>query len=198
MLLMNIIPNVIYNKEGNKEQILDIFSRMLQMGIIYINGTITQDTSILFHAQLTHITQDLNLSESTILINSPGGCAYSGLAMVDMIKICGIKVNTKCIGLAASAASIILTSGTGIRSSIKRSRIMIHQPNGGTGRQDATNVAIIASELVYLRKIIAQIYAESTTNKKFDYKYFDKAIDRDHYMSPEKAMEIGLIDKIID
>lgn len=189
-----IIPNIIYNKDG-KIQILDIFSRMLSSGVIFINSEINPQVAALFIAQIIHIQNDLNLESATIYINSPGGCLYSGLAIVDTMLSSKLKISTYCTGIAASAASIIFAAGTkGCRFATPHSRIMIHQPLGRTGGQ-ATDIQIYAAQLKIMKEEIAALY------NKLSYgihsiEFFLSEIERDCYLKTDKAQEYGLLDHV--
>ena len=200
------IPNVIYKREGGRELIIDIYSRLLNLGIIFIQGTITDETAQTFLASILHIRNDLMLKEITIYINSPGGSAYSGLAIVDIMRSSDVSYSTYCIGIAASAASIILASGNaGKRYILRRSKLMIHQPSGGV-RGTSSDINIYAKEINELKNTIADIYAQAAAKRasafvdkmKLDAKFFLKEIDRDTYLSAEQSISYGLVDHYLD
>ena len=146
------------------------------------------------------------LKEITIYINSPGGSAYSGLAIVDIMRSSDILYSTYCIGIAASAASIILASGSaGKRYILRRSKLMIHQPSGGV-RGTSSDINIYAKEINELKNTIADIYAQAAAKRataahdkqKLDSKFFLREIDRDTYLSAEQAISYGLVDHYLD
>ena len=191
------LPNVVYKKEGEKgEGVLDIYSRLLQIGVIFLTSEINDATSNVFIAQLMYINYDLMLKEVTIYINSPGGCVSSSMAMINTMNNTSLKIRTVCCGMAASAASIILANGTpDNRIALKYSTIMIHQPIGGT-RGQATDIDIYSTEIKRIRQIIAQIYHDNSCNKT-SVEDFIKYMERDNYLDPKKALDLGLVDKII-
>ncbi|BCL65732.1 ATP-dependent Clp protease proteolytic subunit [uncultured bacterium] len=190
---MIYIPNVFYKKDGFKDQTADLFSRMLNMGCIFINGPIDDNVAALFLAQSQHIVLDLKINNINLFINSPGGELYSGLAITDIIKFgfIDVKYTITCFGLAASAASIILAVGHERKASVN-SKIMIHQPLGSIKGQ-ASDIDIYAKNINKARDLIALIYAKHSKKSK---EYYKEAIDRDCYLSAHEALEIGLIDRV--
>lgn len=191
------LPNVVYKKEGEKgDGVLDIYSRLLQIGVIFLISEINEATANIFIAQLMYINYDLMLKEVTLYINSPGGCVSSTMAMLNTMNNTSIKIRTVCCGMAASAASIILANGTpGERIALKYSTIMIHQPLGGK-RGQATDIEIYSAEIVRIRNVLAGIYADNSCGKtsKDD---FLRHMERDNYLEPEKALNLGIVDKVI-
>lgn len=192
---MNFIPYVSYKKEGGREVTIDIFSRLLGMGIIFINGEITMETATIFLASVLHIRNDLLLKTVHVYINSPGGLLYSGLAIVDIMLSSDIEFKTYCIGVAASAASLIFAAGC-IRIAIKNSRIIIHQPLGATKGQ-ASDIQIYAAHIGQLKQMTAEFY-HIFSRKTATTKYFLGAIDRDKYLTPLEGKELGLVDYIVE
>ncbi|AOP70188.1 ATP-dependent Clp protease proteolytic subunit [bacterium AB1] len=191
---MIYIPNVAY-RDGGKKTVLDIYSRLLNMGIIFIDGPIAINSCSLFLASILHIRNDLMLDKVTVYINSPGGMVYSGLAIVNIMESSDIKIETYSVGMSMSAASIILAAGTpGLRRSLYRSRIMIHQPIGGTQGQ-STDICIYANEIDYLKKHIADLYAKFSNKKSSA--FFLEAMERDKYLSAQDAQDFGIIDEIV-
>jgi ATP-dependent Clp protease protease subunit len=189
------IPNVFYKKDGFKDQTSDLFSRLLNLGCIFINGKITDTTATLFLAAAQHIVMDLKLTNITVYINSPGGEYYSGLAIVDIIRFGfeNVIFKTKCVGIAASAASLILAAGHH-RSIFVHSRVMIHQPLGGISGQ-ATDIAIYSKQIDEAKKLVINLYAKFSNNKS-SYKDFEKAIERDNYLTSKESLRMGLVDEI--
>lgn len=187
-----IIPNVV-DKNPNGEKIYDIYSKLLDSRIIFINGEINDNVSNLVISELLYL-DSLNQDDIFIYINSPGGSVTSGLAIYDTINYIKSDVSTVAVGLCASMAAIILAAGTkGKRLSLKNSEIMIHQVIGGTQGQ-ASDIKIQAERILIIKKKLNKILASlcnKTENK------INKDTERDYYLSASDALEYGLIDKII-
>lgn len=192
------VPNVTYQKEGSKnENVLDLYSRLLQLGIIFFNGEINHTTASLFSAKLMYLKHDKGLSNVTVYLNSVGGCVASTLAMIDSMNTLEITISIIVTGLAASGASLLLASATpGQRCATKNSTIMIHQPLGQLGYRQADDITIYSEEIQRLKALLADIYFKSSNNKSTLKDWF-KFMDRDNYLTPQDALQIGLIDHII-
>ena len=189
---MNLIPMII-DKEENGERSYDIFSRLLKERIIFINGEINNNTANVVVAELLYL-DSLNNEDIYIYINSPGGEITSGMAIYDTINYINSDVSTICIGMAASMAAFLLLCGTkGKRYALENSEIMIHQPLGGVEGQ-ATEIKIAADRIINIRKKLNTIIA-NTTGKSI--KRIEKDTERDNYMTPDQAIEYGIIDKIV-
>lgn len=189
---MNLIPMII-DKEENGERSYDIFSRLLKERIIFINGEINNNTANVVVAELLYL-DSLNNEDIYIYINSPGGEITSGMAIYDTINYINSDVSTICIGMAASMAAFLLLCGTkGKRYALENSEIMIHQPLGGVEGQ-ATEIKIAADRIINIRKKLNTIIA-NTTGKSI--KRIEKDTERDNYMTPNQAIEYGIIDKIV-
>lgn len=187
-----IIPTVSV-KFGNPS-LVDIYSRLLEDRIVFVDGVINSDVSSLICAKLLHLDAE-NHKPINIYINSPGGCLYSGLAIYDVIKLMKSEVHTTVVGLAASAGSIILVAGKkGCRSALKHSRIMLHQPLGSTEGQ-AADIEIYAKEITEQKQLLEVLYLNETNIHKSKIKMI---LDRNSYLGPVKAKEFGVIDKIIE
>ncbi len=188
-----LVPMVI-EQTSRGERSFDIFSRLLKERIIFLTGEINDEVSSLVCAQLLFLESENPKKDIFLYINSPGGIVTSGLAMYDTMKYISCDVSTLCIGQACSMGSFLLAGGTkGKRFALPNSRIMIHQPSGGT-QGKASDIEIQAKEILELKKRLNRIYAENTGNKL---PVIEKAMDRDNFMSPEEAKSFGLIDNIV-
>ncbi len=190
---MNIIPTVI-EKSSNKEYAYDLYSRLLNDRIVFINGEIDDNMSCIVVSELLYL-DSLNHKDIYLYINSPGGSITSGMAIYDTMNYIKSDVKTICIGLAASMGAFLLANGTkGKRCSLPNSEIMIHQPLGGTQGQ-ATDIKIAAERIIKIKDKLNHILA-SVTNK--DIKIIENDTERDNFMDPDMALEYGLIDEIIN
>lgn len=189
---MNIIPTII-QKEDNKEYAYDLYSRLLNDRIVFINGEINDNLASIVVSELLYL-DSINNDDIYLYINSPGGSITSGMAIYDTINFIKSDVVTTCIGLAASMGAFLLANGTpGKRVSLPNSEIMIHQPLGGTEGQ-ATDIKIAAERILKIKNKLNQILAKAT---KKNIKTIEKDTERDHFMDAKEALEYGLIDKII-
>jgi ATP-dependent Clp protease, protease subunit len=189
-----MVPMVI--EQTNKgERSYDIYSRLLKERIIFVSGQVQDQMSTLIVAQLLFLESEDPKKDIYLYINSPGGIVTSGLAIYDTMQYIKPDICTLCIGQAASMGSLLLTAGTkGKRFSLPNSRIMIHQPSGGYQGQ-ATDIEIHARETLSLKKRLNEIYVKHT-GKKLD--TIEQSMERDNFMTPEMAVEFGLIDKIME
>ena len=185
-----ISPTITEERKINVAQ-MDVFSRLMMDRIIFIGSDIDSNLANIVNAQLLFLDSQNN-NEITIYINSPGGSVYDGLAIYDTIHMIKSPVKTVCIGLAASMASILLTTGTK-RYALPHSRIMIHQPLGGVKGQ-ASDIVITANEITKIKDELNQILA-AKTGQSLDKIYKDT--DRDFYMTAKEAKDYGIIDDII-
>ena len=186
------IPTI-QEKTNNGEKIYDIYSKLLENRIIFINGEINDTLSNLIISELLYL-DSLNTNDIEIYINSPGGSVTSGLAIIDTMNFVKSDIKTIVIGLAASMASIILANGTkGKRYSLKNSEIMIHQPIGNTSGQ-ATDIEIQAKRIVNKKIILNKMLSKLTNNTL---KKVEKDTERDTYFNSKEALEYGIIDEII-
>lgn len=189
-----LVPMVV--EQTNKgERSYDIYSRLLRERIIFVSGTVQDQMSTLIVAQLLFLESEDPAKDIYLYINSPGGIVTSGLAIYDTMQYIKPDISTLCIGQAASMGSLLLAAGTtGKRFCLPNSRIMIHQPSGGFQGQ-ATDIEIHARETLALKKRLNEIYVKHT-GKNLD--TIEKSMERDNFMSPEKALEFGIIDKVIE
>lgn len=192
---MSYFPNVLRKQENGDEIVCDLPSCLLQERIILLDGEIDSRTATTIVAQLLYLDSVDNEAPITIYINSPGGSISDGLAIYDIMNKIKAPINTVCIGMAASMGAFLLCSGSkGKRYCLPNSTVMIHQPLGGAKGQ-ATEILIVAERIKYLREKMYSIMAENT-NKTF--KEVAKACERDNYLTPEEALEFGLIDEIVE
>ena len=189
---MYTIPYVIEDT-GRGERAMDIYSRLLKDRIVFIGTEINDQVANTVIAQLLFLRAEDPKKDVNVYINSPGGLINSGLAIYDTMRFMGFDINTYCLGQAASMAALLLAAGTkGKRFALPSSRIMIHQPEGGIGGT-ASDIRRLAQEIETLKDICAHLFSQLT------HQPIKKIIDdseRDFYMSPQQALEYGLIDKI--
>ncbi|UWI83357.1 ATP-dependent Clp endopeptidase proteolytic subunit ClpP [Wolbachia endosymbiont of Howardula sp.] len=190
---MTLIPIVI-EQTSRGERAYDIYSRLVKERIVFLTGPVEDHMASVIIAQLLFLESENPDKEIHMYINSPGGILTSGLSIYDTIQYIKPDVSTLCIGQAASMGSLLLASGAkGKRYSLPHSRIMIHQPSGGYSGQ-ATDIAIHAHEILRVKKQINCIYEQHTGHS---FKQIERMMERDKFMDPKEALEIGLIDKII-
>ena len=190
---MSLIPIVI-EQTGNVERAYDIYSRLLKDGVIFLGSAIDDMTANVIIAQLLFLEAEDPEKDVSIYINSPGGIISSGMAIYDTMRFIKNDVVTICIGQAASMAAILLSAGTkGKRFSLPNSKVMIHQPSGGSQGQ-ATDIEIQAREILKTREQLNMILAERT-GQPLD--RIQRDTERDYYMSAEETKEYGLIDQVI-
>jgi len=186
-------PYVI-ERSSRGERSYDIFSRLLMDRIVFLGSPINDDVANIIIAQLLFLEADNPEKDINLYINCPGGSVYSGLAIYDTIQFLSAPVSTICMGMAASMGAFLLAAGTeGKRSALPNSRIMIHQPSGGS-QGTAADIEIQAKEILYARERLNNILAEHTGQPV---EKISEDVDRDRFMSPEEAKDYGLIDRII-
>ena len=188
-----LIPTIIEKKHGS-EVAYDLYSRLLQDRIILLNGEINDQTANIVVSELLYL-DSLENNDISIYINSPGGSVSAGLAIYDTINYIKSDVNTICLGIAASMAAVILSSGSkGKRYCLPNSEIMIHQPLGGVEGQ-ATEIKIAAEHILKTKDKINKILSQNTNQ---NIKKIENDTERDNFMSAYEALNYGLVDKIID
>jgi len=193
-IMNNFVPMVV-EQTSRGERSFYIFSRLLKERIIFLTGQVNDSVSALITAQLLFLEAENPKKDIAFYINSPGGIVTSGLGIYDTMQYIQPRVTTICIGQACSMGSLLLAAGEpGQRFSLPNSRIMIHQPSGGAQGQ-ATDIDIQAKEILFLLKLLNEIYVQHTGKKLSD---IEKAMDRDHFMSPAEAKKFGLIDEIYE
>jgi ATP-dependent Clp protease, protease subunit len=190
----NMLVPMVVEQTARGERAYDIYSRLLKERIIFIVGPVNDHMASLVCAQLLFLESENPSKEVSLYINSPGGVVTSGLAMYDTIQYIRPAISTICVGLAASAGSLLLTAGAkGKRFSLPHSNIMIHQPSGGFQGQ-ASDIEIHAKEILKTRDRLNKIYVRHTGQ---DLKVIEDAMERDRFMTPEEAKAFGLVDEVL-
>jgi ATP-dependent Clp protease protease subunit len=190
----NYLVPMVVEQTNRGERSYDIYSRLLKERIIFLVGPVNDGMASVVCAQLLFLESENPSKEISIYINSPGGVVSSGLAMYDTMQYIKPEISTVCIGLAASAGSLLLTAGSkDKRFSLPHSNIMIHQPSGGYQGQ-ATDIEIHAKEILRTRDRLNRIYVKHTGQ---DLATIEQAMERDRYMTPDEAKEFGLIDQVV-
>lgn len=190
----NLVPMVV-EQSPRGERAFDIFSRLLRDRVIFLGGPIDDTVASLIVAQLLFLESENPDKDISIYINSPGGVVTSGLAIYDTMQFIKPDVSTICVGQAASMGAFLLAGGTaGKRFCLTNARIMIHQPLGGIQGQ-ASDIAIHAEETLKIKAKLNQILSKHTGQPE---EVIAKDTDRDNFMSSEKALKYGIIDKILE
>ncbi|TPX34517.1 hypothetical protein SmJEL517_g02842 [Synchytrium microbalum] len=204
----NIVPNLLYTtskrvlepvalgipyvieSSPRGERVFDIFSRLLKERIVMLTGEVNDAVSAVVTAQFLFLEAENSEKPIHFYINSPGGSVTAG-----MMQYISSPVHTVCIGQACSMGSLLLTGGEpGQRACLGNSRLMIHQPSGGAAGQ-AADIAIHAQEILDTRERLNKLYVKHTGQSL---ESVEKAVDRDYFMTPEKAVKFGLVDKILE
>src|SRR5687767_174398 len=186
-------PYVI-ERSSRGERTYDVFSRLLMDRIIFLGTPINDDVANVVIAQLLFLEADNPERDIHIYINSPGGSVSAGMAIYDTMQFLKSPVNTNCMGLAASMGSFLLAAGRpGKRSALPHSRIMIHQPSGGT-QGTAADIEIKAREILYLRSKMNELFSKHTGRPV---EQIERDMDRDRFMSADEAKAYGIIDNVI-
>ncbi|MBF2004899.1 ATP-dependent Clp protease proteolytic subunit [Chlorogloeopsis fritschii PCC 9212] len=190
------VPKVPYRMPGEQfTQWIDIYNRLYRERIIFLGRDIDDEIANQIIAVMLYLDSEDPGKDIYLYINSPGGMVTSGLAIYDTMQHIKSDVVTICVGLAASMGSFLLAAGTkGKRLALPHSRIMIHQPSGGT-RGQATDIEIEAREILRIRRQLNQIYANNTGQSL---EKIEKDMDRDFFMSAQEAKDYGLIDRVIE
>jgi ATP-dependent Clp protease protease subunit len=188
-----LIPMVV-EQTNRGERSYDIYSRLLKERIIFLNGPVEDMMASVICAQLLFLESENPSKDIFMYINSPGGVVTSGMAIYDTMEYIRSDVSTVCVGQAASMGSLLLTAGAaGKRHCLPNARVMTHQPSGGFQGQ-ATDIEIHAKEIISLRGRLNKIY-EKHSGKTL--KQIEKIMERDTFMSPNEAKEMGLIDEVV-
>ncbi len=189
---MSLIPMIV-DKEIGGERSYDIFSRLLKNRIILLSGEIDDILANTVVAELLYL-DSLSHEDISIYINSPGGNVTSGFAIYDTMNFIKSDVSTICLGMAASMAAFLLSSGKeGKRYALPNSEVMIHQPLGGASGQ-ATEIKIAAEHILKTKKKLNEILAKNTGKS---IKQIENDTDRDNYLTANDAKDYGLVDKIL-
>jgi len=191
--MSGLIPMVV-ETTNRGERAYDIYSRLLKERIVFLTGGVDDHVATLVCAQLLFLESENPKKDIAFYINSPGGVVTAGLAIYDTMRYIRPDVSTVCIGQAASMGSLLLCCGTkGKRYALPNSRIMMHQPSGGAQGQ-ASDIEIQAREILKLRERLNQIYVDHTGQPL---KVIEEAVERDRFMSPQEALDFGLIDEVV-
>ena len=187
-----LVPMVV-EKSTNGERAYDIYSRLLKDRIVFLGGPIDDDVANLTIAQLLFLESEDPKKDISFYINSPGGSVTAGLAILDTMNHIKPAVSTVCVGMAASAAAVILACGArGKRFALPNAEVMIHQPWGGAQGQ-ATDIEITAKHILATRDRLNKILAKATGQ---DLAKIEKDVDRDYFMSADEAKKYGVIDTV--
>lgn len=191
---MNTLVPMVVEQTARGERAYDIYSRLLKERIIFVTGGVEDYGASLITAQLLFLEAENPKKEIAMYINSPGGIVTAGLAIYDTMQYIRPKVQTICVGQAASAASLLLCAGEkGQRFSLPNARVLVHQPSAAYSGQ-AVDIARHAQEIVKMKRRLNEIYAKHTGQPV---EVIEKALDRDTYMSAEEAKSFGLIDEVM-
>jgi ATP-dependent Clp protease protease subunit len=191
---LNLIP-IVVEQTARGERSYDIYSRLLKERVVFIVGPIDDYVANVVVAQLLFLESENPDKDISVYINSPGGVVTAGLSIYDTMQFVKPDVSTICVGQAASMGSLLLAAGAkGKRYSLPHSRVMIHQPHGGTQGQ-ASDIEIQAKEILYLRERLNQIFVKHTGQTV---EAIQKDTDRDRFMSGDEAVKYGIIDKVLD
>ena len=191
---LNLVPMVV-EQTSRGERAFDIYSRLLKERVIFLVGGVDDYVANVIVAQLLFLEADNPEKDISLYINSPGGIVTAGLAIYDTMRFIKPDVSTICVGQAASMGSFLLAAGTkGKRYILPNSRVMIHQPSGGTQGQ-ASDIAIQAKEILYLRERLNQELA-ANTGQPIEKVALD--VERDYFMNAEEAKAYGVVDAVLD
>jgi ATP-dependent Clp protease protease subunit len=187
------VPYVI-ERTGRGERVFDIYSRLLKDRIIFVGSPINDHVANLVTAQMLFLEAEDAEKDINLYINSPGGVVSSGLAIYDTMQYIRPNVSTICVGMAASMAALLLSSGSkGKRFALPHSRVVLHQPTGGVQGQ-ASDIEIHAKEILKLKELLIEIYVKHTSQSL---ERIQEDTDRDFFMSAMEAKKYGIIDEVI-
>jgi ATP-dependent Clp protease, protease subunit len=189
-------PSVPYRLPGSQyERWVDIYTRLGVERILFMGSEVTDAVANALVAQMLYLDSEDNSKPIYLYINSPGGSVTAGLAIYDTMQYVKSDVVTICVGLAASMGAFLLGAGTkGKRLALPHSRIMIHQPLGGTSQRQASDIEIEAKEILRIKDMLNHSMADMTGQP---FEKIEKDTDRDYFLSAAEAMEYGLIDRVI-
>ena len=191
--MSNLVPMVV-EQTGRGERAYDIYSRLLKDRIVFLGTEVNDDVANLVTAQFLFLESEDPEKEINFYINSPGGSVTAGMAIYDTMEFIRPPVSTLCLGQAGSMGAILLLAGAkGRRYALPHSRIILHQPLGGMQGQ-ASDLEIHAKEILHAREDINNIIMKHTGQ---NLRKIEKDTDRDYFMSPQQAVEYGLIDEVI-
>ena len=191
---MSLVPIVI-EQTNRGERSYDIYSRLLKDRIIFLSGEIYDEMANLIVAQMLFLEAEDPEKDIMLYINSPGGSVTAGMAIYDTMQYIKCEVSTLCIGMAASMGAFLLAAGAkGKRACLPNAEVMIHQPSGGAKGQ-ATDIAIVAEQIIKTKERMNQILAERTGQS---IETIARDVERDHYMWADEALAYGIVDKIVE
>jgi ATP-dependent Clp protease protease subunit len=194
MLMGSVVPMVV-EQDGRYERSFDIYSRLLRERIVFLGQEVNDDIANLIAAQLLHLDAQDPGRDISLYVNSPGGSAYAGMAIYDAMQYVQSDVSTVCLGMGMSAAAMILSGGApGKRFALPNAKIMIHQGSAGY-RGTPADIQIAAREVLSMTRRMAEIISRHTNQ---DVEQVMKDIDRDRFMTPEEAVEYGIVDAIME
>ena len=190
------IPSVPYRLPGSQmERWVDIYTRLGVERILFLGSEVNDGIANSLVAQMLYLDSEDSSKPIYLYINSPGGSVTAGLAIFDTIQYVKSEVVTICVGLAASMGAFLLAAGTkGKRVALPHSRIMIHQPLGGTSRRQASDIEIEAREILRMKDMLNHSLADMSGQT---FEKIEKDTDRDYFLSAQEAMDYGLIDRVI-
>ena len=196
MTTNSLVPMVV-EKTGQGERAFDIFSRLLNERIVFLNGAVHDESARLVVAQILHLESVDSDKDIHFYINSPGGVVTAGMSIYDVMQFVKPDICTYVMGQACSMGSLLASSGAaGKRFMLPNARHMIHQPSGGAGGQ-ATDMEIQVREILKMKKTLTEIYVKHNSKGK-TFEQFSADMERDYFMSAQEALDYGLIDKIIE
>jgi ATP-dependent Clp protease protease subunit len=192
---MPIFPPYVIERTSRGERSYDIFSRLLMDRIVFLGSAIDDNVANIIVAQLLFLDAEDPERDIYMYINSPGGNVYAGMAIYDTMQHLRAPVSTFCVGMCASMGAVLLTAGAkGKRNALPNSRIMIHQPSSGA-QGTAADIDIAAKEILYIREKLNGILARHTGQPL---ERVSEDVDRDRFLSPQEAMEYGIIDHVLE
>ena len=192
---MPLYPPYVIERTSRGERSYDIFSRLLMDRIVFLGSPIDDNVANIIVAQLLFLDADDPERDIFMYINSPGGSVYAGMAIYDTMQHLRAPVSTFCVGMAASMAAVLLAAGEeGKRNALPNSRIMIHQPSGGS-QGTAADIEIAAKEILHIREKLNQIISKHTGQSV---EQIADDVDRDRFLSPQESLEYGLIDRVLE
>lgn len=194
---MNMLVPMVVEKTGQGERAFDIYSRLLNERIVFLNGPVDDHSSNLIVAQILHLESADSEKDIHFYINSPGGVITAGMAIYDVMQFVKPDVCTYVMGQACSMGSFLAQAGTpGKRFMLPHARHMIHQPSGGA-RGMQSDIEIQYKEITYLKELLTKLYVKHNSAGK-TYADFERDMDRDTFMSADEALAYGLCDKIVE
>ena len=190
---LNLVPMVV-EQTARGERAYDIYSRLLKDRLVFVVGPVEDHMANLIVAQLLFLESENPNKDIHLYINSPGGVVSAGLSIYDTMQFINCDVSTICIGQAASMGALLLAGGTkGKRFALPHSRVMVHQPSAGYQGQ-VTDISIHAEEVIALKRRLNEIMAKHTGQ---DFETIERDLERDNFMSAQRALEYGIIDTVL-